>query len=74
MSSTASTTDARFPISFKVKNSGKLDGTESVQLYVSPKDPNATMSPIQLKGFKRIDLKEGEEKMVTFEVSPQQLA
>jgi len=41
---------------------------------VSPKDPNATMSPIQLKGFKRIDLKAGEEKMVTFEVSPQQLA
>lgn len=74
MSSTASITDARIPISFKVKNSGKRDGTEIVQLYVSPKDPNATMSPIQLKGFKRIDLKVGEEKVVTFEVSPQQLA
>ena len=31
------------------------------------------MHAIQLKGFKRVDLKAGEKKSITFEVSPQQL-
>jgi beta-glucosidase len=32
------------------------------------------MKPIQLKGFKRVELNAGEEKTVVFKVSPQQLA
>jgi beta-glucosidase len=31
------------------------------------------MDPIQLKGFKRVDLKAGEQKTVSFKVSPRQL-
>ena len=32
------------------------------------------MKPIQLKGFERVSLNSGEEKTVTFKISPQQLA
>ncbi|MFZ4456471.1 MAG: glycoside hydrolase family 3 N-terminal domain-containing protein [Bacteroidales bacterium] len=70
----ASVSDERITISFKVKNAGTRAGTEIVQLYVSPKDPSSTMKPIQLKGFQRVELKGGEEKTVTFKVSPQQFA
>lgn len=71
---TAQITDDRIALSFKVKNTGKIDGAEIVQLYVSPADATSTMKPIQLKGFQRIELKAQEEKTVTFKVSPQQLA
>lgn len=73
MPSEGKVTDNAITISFTVKNSGEVDGTEIVQLYVSPTDPNSTMQAIQLKGFERVPLKAGEEKAVTFKVSPQQL-
>ncbi|MGQ1786419.1 glycoside hydrolase family 3 N-terminal domain-containing protein [Saccharicrinis sp. GN24d3] len=65
--------DERFSVSCKVKNTGFMDGTEVVQLYVSPKNAYSTMKPILLKGFQRVSLKAGEEKTITFKVSPQQL-
>ncbi|QVY66610.1 glycoside hydrolase family 3 N-terminal domain-containing protein [Polaribacter sp. Q13] len=73
MKSKVKLTDDRFSISFTLKNSGKKEGTEIVQLYVSPVDKSSTMKPIQLKGFQRVSLKSGESKKVTFNVSPQQL-
>ncbi|NIJ44870.1 beta-glucosidase [Wenyingzhuangia heitensis] len=71
--SSAKITKERFSVSVNVKNTGKRDGTEIVQLYVSPTDKNATMKPIQLKGFDRISLKAGETKSVEFLISPEQL-
>ncbi|MEM9340177.1 MAG: glycoside hydrolase family 3 N-terminal domain-containing protein, partial [Bacteroidota bacterium] len=73
MDTKTSITDDRFTISCEVANTGKVDGTEIVQLYVSPKDPETTMKPIQLKGFQRVPLKAGEKKKILFKVSPQQL-
>lgn len=67
------TKSASFDIICTVKNTGKMNGTEIVQLYVSPKS-GQSLKPIQLKGFTRIELKPGESKKVTFTVSPQQLA
>ncbi len=57
-------------ISVKVTNTGKRDGDEVVQLYISP---SKTSDPLirSLKGFKRISLKAGEGKLVTFSLSPQ---
>lgn len=69
----ANLTDDRFSISFILENTGKKDGTEIVQLYVSPVSEKSTIKPIQLKGFQRVSLKSGEKKRVTFKVSPQQL-
>ncbi|KAA5823729.1 beta-glucosidase [Algibacter amylolyticus] len=64
--------DERFSVSLKVKNIGDMDGTEIVQLYMSSIDKASTQKPIQLKGFERVKLKAGEEKTLTFNVSPEQ--
>ena len=72
METSANVEDERIPLTFKVKNVGEFDGTEIVQLYVSPKSETSTLNKIQLEGFKRVELKSGEEKTVTFKVSPQQ--
>ncbi|MDW7691185.1 glycoside hydrolase family 3 N-terminal domain-containing protein [Flammeovirgaceae bacterium SG7u.111] len=65
--------DAGFTISCTVENTGSMDGAEIVQLYVSPVDESSSMDPIQLKGFKRVNLKAGKKKTVVFTVFPQQL-
>ncbi|MCQ2256757.1 MAG: glycoside hydrolase family 3 C-terminal domain-containing protein [Bacteroidaceae bacterium] len=42
-----------------VTNTGKMDGTEIVQVYVrNPQDPNGPVK--QLRGYKRVDVKAGE--------------
>lgn len=71
---TANITDQWITVSFKVKNTGAMDGAEITQLYLSPKEPNKNFKPIQLKGFKRVELKKGEEKLVSFKISLQQFA
>lgn len=65
--------DERITLSCSIKNTGELAGTEIVQLYISPKDPDSGMKPIQLKGFQRVSLEPGEEKKITFRLSPEQL-
>jgi beta-glucosidase len=57
-------------ISVDVTNTGKVVGDEVAQVYIS--DLNAPVPvPIRaLKGFKRIHLQPGEEKTVTFSISP----
>ncbi|MDF2844489.1 MAG: Beta-glucosidase-related glycosidase [Herbinix sp.] len=50
--------------SFRLKNSGKVDGAEVCQLYIG-KRSNQIFRPIrELKGFKKVFLKAGEEKEV----------
>jgi beta-glucosidase len=62
------------PVSVRVKNTGKKDGEEVVQLYVSSQD-KAIQSPLKaLKGFQRIFLKAGESKTVQFYLSPEDLS
>lgn len=67
-------TKESFDITCTIKNTGARKGTEVVQLYVSPTSANATLKPIMLKGFQRVTLAAGQEKEITFKVSPQQLA
>ncbi|MCF0191219.1 MAG: glycoside hydrolase family 3 C-terminal domain-containing protein [Marinilabiliaceae bacterium] len=73
MPDSADIKDERFNVSIDIKNVGMVDADEIVQLYLSPIDRSAKLKPIQLQGFKRISLKAGETKSVTFAVSPQQL-
>ncbi|MCL4106454.1 UNVERIFIED_CONTAM: hypothetical protein GTU68_030412 [Idotea baltica] len=56
-------------VSVKVKNTGMVAGSEVVQMYI--RDVVGTISrPVkELKGFEKIMLKPGEEKVVTFEVN-----
>ncbi len=60
-------------VRFKLKNTGTRDGDEVVQLYI--KDVlSSVVRPVQeLKGFQRIHLKAGEEKEVSFEITPELL-
>jgi beta-glucosidase len=53
-------------VTFKVKNTGKVEGIEIPQLYVHDPD-NTIVSPVkELKKFDRISLKPGETKEVRF--------
>jgi beta-glucosidase len=57
-----------------VTNSGKLQGEEVVQLYLTD-DKASTPRPVrQLEGFMRISLKPGESKEVEFSLNPRQFS
>jgi beta-glucosidase len=62
------------PVSVRVKNMGKRDGEEVVQLYVSSQDKTIEAPLKALKGFQRIFLKAGESKIVQFNLSPADLS
>ncbi|MBR2876353.1 MAG: glycoside hydrolase family 3 C-terminal domain-containing protein [Clostridia bacterium] len=61
-------------VSFKVKNTGEVDGAEVAQLYVAPPESLIFKAPKELKGFKKIFLKAGEEKTVEIELSKRSFA
>jgi beta-glucosidase len=61
-------------IAFTVKNTGKVDGTEIVQLYAAPLEQSVKGKVMQLRGFARVDLKAGESKKLVFSLYPKQLA
>jgi beta-glucosidase len=61
-------------VSVRVTNTGKKDGEEVIQLYVVNKN-NSIKAPLKaLKGFKRILLKTGESKVVSFQIKPSDLS
>ncbi len=61
-------------ISVKVTNTGKTEGEEVAQLYLINQDA-AIKTPLKsLKGFDRFNLKPGENKIITFNLSPEDLS
>jgi beta-glucosidase len=61
-------------ISVKIKNSGKVEGTEVVQLYLRDVVSSVTTPIMALKGFNRINLKPGETGIVKFKIGPEHLS
>jgi beta-glucosidase len=61
-------------ISVQVKNSGIVAGDEVVQLYVHDVEAPVATPIWALQGMKRIHLKPGEIRDVTFTIIPEQLA
>jgi beta-glucosidase len=61
-------------IAFDIQNTGEMQGTEVVQLYLKDRYASMTRPVMELAGFKRIDLQPGEKKSVTFEIEPSQVA
>jgi beta-glucosidase len=57
-----------------IKNTGEWAGDEVVQLYINDVFASITRPVKELKGFKRVHLKPGEKKTVTFRVPADQLA
>lgn len=61
-------------VSVDVTNSGNVDGAEVVQLYVRDLVGSVTRPVKELKGFKKIFLKAGETKTVTFKITERDLS
>jgi beta-glucosidase len=61
-------------VSARITNSGKKDGDEVVQLYISHQGVQGKAPLESLKGFQRITLKTGESKTVSFTLTPEQLS
>lgn len=57
-----------------VKNTGKVDGKEIVQLYVRDKVSTVVTSIKQLKGFEKVNIKAGEKKTVELLLNIEELA
>ena len=60
-------------VSVKVKNTGDFDGKEVVQLYVRDVVRSTTPPVRELKGFKKLFLKKGEEQIVQFKLQTEDL-
>ena len=61
-------------IKLKVKNVGHREGDEVVQLYISDPVASVTRPVKELKGFKRITLKPGEERTAEFTLTLEMLS
>lgn len=55
-------------LSIEVKNTGKRDGAEIVQLYIRDVKSSLPRPVKELKGFEKVYLKAGESKTVTFTI------
>jgi len=66
--------DDQITFSVNVKNIGKQDGKEIVQLYISDLKSSLPRPVKELKGFEKVNLKTGEEKTVTFTIDKSALS
>ena len=75
LSDTLMTGRAPVKATVTVKNTGKYDGYETVQLYIRDVvTPNWTRPVKELKGFKKVFIKAGESATVEFEITPEMLS
>lgn len=56
-----------------VTNSGNITGKEVVQLYIRDVAGSVTRPVKELKGFRKIELKAGESREVSFNITPEDL-
>lgn len=60
-------------LQIEITNTGNRDGEEVVQLYVHDKVASITRPVKELKGFKKVFLKAGEKRTVTFDITDKTL-
>lgn len=65
----AGTKDDTFTVTVPVTNIGKREGKEIVQLYISDLKSSVPRPVKELKGFRKVSLKPGETKDVTFQIT-----
>lgn len=61
-------------VSFSIKNTGKMDGKEVAQLYVSKPDSKIERAAQELKGFKKVFVKNQASENVTVQLPLKELA
>jgi len=63
-----------FNCSVKVRNAGNVESIETVQLYLKDVEASVVVPRWQLAGIRRVNLAPGEEKEVSFTITPRQMA
>lgn len=63
--------DSNYKATVEITNNGKIDAEEVVQLYISSPSAGKGDPIYDLKSFKRVQVKSGETKAVTFNLSKQ---
>jgi beta-glucosidase len=63
-------TNDQVEVEVSVRNTGQLAGDETVQLYVRDKVASVTQPVQELKGFERVTLAPGEQRIVRFTLTP----
>jgi beta-glucosidase len=66
--------DGQVSVSIDIKNTGHMDGDEVVQLYVKHLNSKIQRPAIELKGFERVNIKQGEKKTVEIPLKANELA
>jgi beta-glucosidase len=61
-------------VAITVKNTGKVDGKEVIQLYSSKLDSKITRAAKELKGFQKVWIKAGNSNTVTIQIPVKELA
>jgi beta-glucosidase len=61
-------------VSVHIRNTGSVEGAEVVQLYVRDEVASVTTPERALKGFARVVLRSGEDRVVSFVVGPEQMS
>lgn len=74
LSSSSITATQEVRVMVDVKNTGRRDGDEVVQLYICDEVGSVTRPVKELKGFRRVSLRAGEEKTVEFVLKPEDLS
>jgi len=73
LSSKTINASGKITISVDVTNTGNYDGEEVVQMYINDVAGSVTRPVRELKGFKKLMLKKGERRTVTFEITHEDL-
>lgn len=73
LSSSSLTADGSITVTVPVRNSGDRPGKEVVQLYIGDNKSSLPRPKKELKAFGKIALNPGEEKTVTFTITPDDL-
>jgi len=60
-------------VTIPIKNTGKVKGKEIVQLYIGDEKSSLERPVKELKGFQKIELNPGEEKVVEFNITSNDL-
>ena len=63
------TEDGKLTVSIPVKNTGRVSGKEVVQLYLGDEKCSVLRPLKELKAFQKLELAPGEEKLVPFTIS-----
>ncbi|HEY3627165.1 MAG TPA: glycoside hydrolase family 3 C-terminal domain-containing protein [Terracidiphilus sp.] len=74
LSASSVAADGAVKVTVTVKNTGQRAGDEVVQMYVKHLGSMVDRPKLELKGFQRVRIAPGEEKQVTLELKPRDLA